>query len=201
MGWNSRGFEIGNTLDRRAYPAARRNRTGPPPVGAAGPFAQPIGSNIGRTRVFPFRINELAAGRNTISTPKLLGNVVIHSLYFQYGTTGDPPPSTIEIGYALTPISEIGVALTVPRPYTVLTELIDQSNQIANDRGQGFPSTTSNSPQRGTRIPLGLIVMERELAVVIADVNPSIFVQGIFGYFNLTENLSDAALAGYIPAA
>jgi hypothetical protein len=199
-GFASSGFEIANELDRRAFPTARRNRTGPPAAGTAGPFAQPIGSDIGRTRIFPFRISEAANCRNTMSTPKLLGNVIIHSLYFAVGTASDPPNDTLEVGYALAPVREVNVALTTSRPYTVLTELLDHNGGIANDRGAGFPGVTINSPQRGTRIPLGLIIMERELAVTISIVNPSGFVQNWDGYFNLTENLSAAALARYIPS-
>lgn len=199
-GFASSGFEILNELDRRAFPTARRNRTGPPTAGTAGPFAQPIGSDIGRTRIFPFRMSEAANTRNTMSTPRLLGNVIVHSLYFFFGSAADPPNDTLEVGYALAPVRELNVALTTSRPYTVLTELLDHNAGIANDRGAGFPNFTTNTPQRGTRIPLGLVIMERELVVTLSVVNPSAFVQNCDGYFNLTENLSNAALARYIPS-
>ena len=196
-GWNSRGFEIGNTLDKRAYPTARRSRSGPPPASTGGVGQEPTGSDIGRTRVFPWRISETAGNRNTISTPKLLGNVIIASLFYSLPTAADPPNDSLEIGYALQPVTEINVAVAVARPYTLLTELLDHNNQISDDRGRGFPGTTINSPQRGTRVPLGLIIMERELVVTLSVVNPSGFVQGGFGYINLMENLSLAALARY----
>lgn len=199
-GFASSGFEIANELDRRAFPTARRNRTGPPPAGTAGPLAQPIGSDVGRVRVFPWAINETAARRNTISTPKLLGNVIILSLSFSSGSHADPPNDTLEVGYALQPLTETNVVLTVPRPYTVLTELLDPHGIIANDRGQGFFGTTLNVPNRGSRIPLGLVVLERECAVVLALVNPSAFVQTWLGTLTVIENLSFAALARYIPA-
>lgn len=188
-------------FDARTYPAPRAKRSGPIPGTSGGPLASPPGQLVGRTRVFPWRISETAGRRNTISTPRLLGNVVIHSFYFGAGTAADPPNDTIEIGYAPAPVTEINVLVAVVRPYTVLTELLDHNNQIADDRGVGFPQTTLNNPQRGTRIPLGLIILERELAVTISVVNPSAFVQGYFGYMNLTENLSYEALAGYIPAS
>jgi hypothetical protein len=199
-GFASSGFEIENALDRRAFPTARRNRTGPPPAGTAGPFAQPIGSDIGRVRVFPWRVNEAATSRTTFSTPKLLGNVIISSLFFSSGSHGDPPQDTLEVGYALVPVTETAVALATARPYTLLTELLDPSSGILNTAGFGFPGTTLNTPTRGSRIPLGLIIMERECAVTLSVVNSGAFVQTWIGAITVIENLSLAALARYIPA-
>lgn len=187
-------------FDQRTYPPARLKRAGPVPGTSGGPLASPPGQLVGRTRLFPFRIAEGAGSRNTISTPQLQGNVVIHSFFYGIGAAADPPNDTIEIGYAPAPVREVNVALTVTRPYSVLTELIDHNGGIADDRGRGFPNFTVNAPQRGIRIPLGLIILERELAVTVSVVNPSGFVQNYDGYFNLTENLSYEALAGYIPA-
>lgn len=199
--YDSAGFEIGNRLAPGTFPAARLNRRGPEPGVSGTPGAVPWGSNIGRTRAFPFYINETAARRHTVSTPKLLGNVIINSVSFSSGSHADPPNDTLEIGYALNPVTETAVLLTVPRPYTVLTEVIDPFNIIANDRGSGFPGTTLNTPTRGSRIPLGLIVMERELAVTVSVVNPSGFIQTWIGYLSVTENLSNEALGRYLVAA
>jgi hypothetical protein len=193
-------FFLRDPWDVRTYPAPRAKRSGPPPGSTGGPLTSAPGQLVGRTRLFPFRLAEGAGTRNTISTPRLQGNVVVHSFFYAIGAAADPPNDTIEIGYAPAPVTEINVALTVARPYTVLTELIDHNNGIANDRGAGFPNYTGNVPQRGTRIPLGLIILERELAVTVSVVNPSGFVQNYDGYFNLTENLSYEALAGYIPS-
>lgn len=196
MGWDSAGYEIGNVLARGTFPAARLKRQGPPP--SSGPeedLSAPVGSQLGRPRVFPFAIKETAARRNTISTPKLLGNVLIQSLFFSSGSHADPPNDTLEVGYALQPITETNVLLTEPRPYTVLTELLDPHGIIANDRGQGFFGTTLNVPNRGGRIPLGLYILERECSVVLGLVNPSAFVQTWLGYINVIENLSSAQLA------
>lgn len=196
MGWNSQGYEIGNALARGTFPPPRLKRAGPPNSSAASEnLDQPFGSSLGRPRIFPFVLHETANRRNTVSTPKLLGNVLIQSLYFQTGVASDPPSDTIEVGYALQETNETSALLTTPRPYTVLTEFLDPHGIVAADRGAGFPLNTLNSPQRGTRIPLGLYVIERECAVVVAVVNPSGFVQDFYGYFNLIENLSTAQLS------
>ena len=46
MGWNSAGFEIANTLDRRAFPTARTKRGGPPPSGLPADFDPNAGRGV-----------------------------------------------------------------------------------------------------------------------------------------------------------
>jgi hypothetical protein len=184
-------YYLRDDFDARTYPAARKKRSGPPPTQLPGNELPPSqGGSLGRPRVFPFVLHQTATRRNSVCTPLLLGNVLIQSYYIATGTYSDPPNMTIEIGYQLIAGAETNALLTTPRPYTVLTEFLDPHGIVAADRGQGFPQNTTNSPQRGTRIPLGLYVLERECAVVIADVNPSGFVQDYYGYLNLIENLS-----------
>jgi hypothetical protein len=58
VGYASSGFEVGNAFDLRGYPAARRNRVGPPPsgsVGAPDPFANRGAPIRARSTAFALR--------------------------------------------------------------------------------------------------------------------------------------------------
>lgn len=183
-------------IDELTYPPAILNRQGPTPsgspLGPAGPIDPP------RTRAMPFVIRETAASRSSFVTPILRGPVIIFGIHYNIGTVADPPAGTLELGWKITPGHETSVALTTPRPYTVLTELQDPQNQVADAAGGGFPWTTLNAPGRGTYVPLRIVVVGAQVCVVVADVNNSGFVQNIYGYLHLVENVSDQALASFL---
>lgn len=177
------------------FPEPRLIRTGgrlSPSVPTGAAPANP------RVRVFPYFMRELANTRHTISTPQLRGAVLVKGFCWASGSAADPPNETIEIGFARFPVSENSVALATNRPYTPLVELIDPFNLVANDRGQGFPQTTVNSPQRGTYIPLNLVVPDAECVITISVVNPSAFAQSYVGYIHLIENIPVDQLASFL---
>jgi hypothetical protein len=80
MGWASSGFEIGNKLDARTYPAARLKRPGPPPSGQAAGFdpTQLRGSPI-RARPFAFHLREFT-GRAVVASPHYAGPGLVKRL-------------------------------------------------------------------------------------------------------------------------
>lgn len=78
MGWDTHGFEIGNTLDRRAYPAARPKRGAGIPIppeelvsSGAAPF----------TRVWNFMVRQAGINARTIRvSPAMIGPAIVKSL-------------------------------------------------------------------------------------------------------------------------
>jgi len=189
-------------IQPRQYPVARPKRV----LGvktAVDPTLEALMDTTGaipRTRLFPWRVHETAARRNSFATPRLQGPVLVQSFSWKTGVVADPPNETIEIGYATTNPQETDALLTTPRPYTVLTELQDPQNIIANDRGLGFPVFTVSSPEMGSRIPLGLIITDPEVFVCVCVVNPSGSIQDFSGYLWLLEQVSRKALEMYVGA-
>jgi len=111
MGWASSGFEIGNTLDRRSYPAARPRRSGapspsaPPPEAGVPAFAAP------RTRIVNFYIEVGANQRSTRSRGPLQGPALV----LECRTVADPVAANDNAfffpGYSASPVEEALVAV------------------------------------------------------------------------------------------
>jgi len=113
MGWNSAGFEIGNVLDRRAYPTARLKRTGPPPTGIA--VDDPAGAlpSPARTRAVQFYIEVGANQRSTRSAGPFQGPAIVDRVV----TVSDPIAANDNFclfpGYSDARVEESLVATTV----------------------------------------------------------------------------------------
>jgi len=136
MGWASSGFEIGNILDRRAYPAPRLKRMGPPPsIGAEGTIpGEPRGTPI-RARPFAFHLRELG-GRALVASPHYVGPGLIKRLDIAaFQTNNFNPQPHVNVFYNTTPYVTASnlTAGTLPAGTRVL------ESDIADD--QGFAST------------------------------------------------------------
>lgn len=198
-GVNSWGFEIPQRFDLRSFPAPRPKRTGPPPSGQgpedlfAGPtFAAP------RMRVFPFAWNETASSRRTISGAKCQGPALIKSLMLGTSTYTAPISKSVEIGISSTRLTEAGVALTTPRPYTLLLELQDPFTQLASAAGQGFPLTTV-APQYNTFfLPLDLVVWDNEFYPTVSLWNNTANAQQWVGSLRVLEQIKAEKIGDYM---
>lgn len=198
MGWNTWGFEIGNALDRRAYPALRTKRSGPPPTAAAAEALQADRDTPPRMRIFPFAWNETANSRRTISGAKCQGPALYKA--FQLGTSTYTAPinKTVEVGIASTPVVENGVALTTPRPYSLLLELQDPFTQLSAAMGRGFPVTTVNPLYRDFVMPLDLVIYDNEFYPTISLFNNTANAQQWVGYLRILEQVPISRLGDYM---
>ena len=187
------------TTDSRTFPLPRRGRTGPPSsldaINTAAGDALPAPP---RSRVFPFQFSETATSRRTISTPKLVGPAILRFAYFSTGTKVTPPNESLEFGWAPSPVQEAGVALTVIRPYTVLTELLDPFAVSVAAIGRGFPNFTLPPAANAFPFTLDLIVAEPQLAFVVALINNGANAQVWTGYLSILEAVSPSALANFV---
>jgi hypothetical protein len=180
--------------DRRAtrpnYPAPRLRGTVTLPSGQVITAPKiPTGSPGAQMHVYPFNIQIIAARRSTISTPLLNGNLYILDFTIFSTSHTDPPTETYEIGYALQPVFENKVVLTTPRPYTVLTELLDPFATILDDRGTGFPGTTLITPDTRQVTPLGILVTQPRAAITLTVVSAGVLAQAYYGHFRVLEGL------------
>jgi hypothetical protein len=185
------------TIDARTYPRARLGRTGPPsstaapiPLGGAGP-------TIPRMRIFSFVFTESASSRRTLSFGALTGPAIIQDLMIWMGTVPGDFTTTVEIGKSLVAVTEAGVALTVARPYDVLTELKDPFNLMADAGGQGInigavPGVAARFPY-----PLMIPVTDASFYAIVALVNNSANAQNFNGSLRVLEGLSYDAFAGF----
>lgn len=81
MGWDSAGYEIGNTLARGTFPAARLKRSGPPPSGLPADFDPSAlrGSPI-RARTFAFAMSN-TTNRNQLDAGGYVGPGLVKRLH------------------------------------------------------------------------------------------------------------------------
>jgi hypothetical protein len=188
-------------IDARTFPVLRPKRV----LGvktAIDPTLEALMDTTGelpRPRVFPWDCNTTTGTRRTFSTPRLLGPVMITGLSYEAGAASTPPTESFEIGYANVSVRENNVALGTLRPYTVLTELRNEFNDVAAATGSGILSHTPGTSVRNYQTPLRLIITEPEVFVTVSIVNngPSTFL--LTGILTLIEQLSRKALESYIP--
>jgi hypothetical protein len=186
------------TTDARTFPLPRRGRTGP--ASSLDAIAAAQGPNLPappRSRVFPWQFSETANTRRTISTPKLIGPAILRKAYFQTSTKIAPPGESLEFGWAQTPIQEAGVALTVIRPYTVLTELLDPFGVSNIAIGKGFPNFTIPTGVAGYEVTLDLIITEPQFVFTVSLINNSLNAQQWTGWMSVLEAISPSALADF----
>lgn len=197
-GYDPTGFEIGNVLDARAYPLARRNRTGPAPSGAQAGILTSDPSTPPRMRVFPFVFNETATSRRAWSGNQCTGPALIKDLFIGTSAHATPTNKTVEIGIASTRITEAGVALATPRPYTLLTELLDPFNVVLDAAGGGIPDTTTAPNAASQRVKLDLVVYDAQFFPVLALVNNTGNAQEWHGWFRVLEQIPLSKLGDYM---
>ena len=178
--------------DPRIYPAPRKGRGAGADIEDLGPVQAP------RMRIFPFFFTNSNTLRRSFSTPRLMGPGIIKGieLYVAFGVS--PPNVTLEVGVATIPVLENGVANTVPRPYTVLTELLDPFNAITAAAGDGLTIGTLPSYTAHYERPLDLIVTLNEFFVVVAVPNAGVSVGEFQGKIRVLEDVNPEALALFL---
>ncbi len=151
-----------------------------------------------RTRLFPFHMSLDAVTRRSLSTPLLQGPMMIRSIEFYPSTVADPPNVTIEIGYATTRVTEDGVAITVQRPYTVLTELIDPFGVINDNAGAGFPLSTLPSTRAHFQRTLDMILTINSGHIVVAAIKSAVGGFPLTGVLRILEDISPEAARNFL---
>lgn len=178
-------------IDSATYPRLRPKRIG----GEAGaPVLSPV--PLPRTRVFTFLLREQAQLRQSVSMARCQGPALIKDLEVYESTLATTYAKCLEIGYSTVPVSENGVALTTPRPYTPLTELVNLG-VTANAGGAGLEywAVPNNNPRVR---PLELIVDLPEFYVVLAWFNNTLNAQDLHGMVRVVEGIDRAALANFL---
>jgi hypothetical protein len=178
--------------DPAIYPSSRKNRGAGVALDDLAPSPAP------RMRVFPFIFVYTNNSRRSVSTPRLVGPGIIKDFTVYRSFAATPPQQTFEIGVAQTLVVEAGVALTTPRPYTVLTELLDPFGYVAGASGDGYPITTLPTGTDHFTIPLDLIVTDAEFFAVVAHINNRVASEEINGYLRVLEAVDREALSGFL---
>lgn len=121
MGYAPSGFEIGNVFDARAYPVARRSRTGPPSPGGGvgGAEVLPGTPTPPQSFVFGFVLGAGSQQRSTTSSPRLRGPSIIRGLHFSKSGTPDAVQGIV-LGKAFSSVSEVNVAIATALPFQPL---------------------------------------------------------------------------------
>lgn len=198
MGFDTRMFEREPVVQPTGYPLARRKRVGPisqidpEEIAALAESGEPP-----RSRIFPFIMNMTATSRRTVSTPLLVGPAILRKIFFGLHTVTTPPQQTIEVGYAVNPITETAVALTTPRPYTNLIELIDPFGIANAAAGDGILSDNTANTNVRFEWTLDLIVNLPRFVFTLAQINASATAEQRGGQFVVLEGVSPAALRAF----
>jgi len=174
------------------YPRARDKRGSV----EAAPGAPSV--PLPRMRVLPFATAAIGSSRRSISLPRVQGPALIKDVQFMFGFGVDPPSCTFEIGVSLLPVFENAVANTVPRPYTVLTELSDPAAALLTTAGDGFPVWTIQNPAQGMTKPLDLILDTGAWYVVLAVCNPTAAAGACYGHVRVLEGIDPEALRFFL---
>lgn len=152
MGWASSGFEIGNKLDARTYPAARSKRSGPiitPEADLSGGAASAF------TRVWQFRLRVGVGGTfNRVVSPAMQGPAIVDELLLEWsaGPGAALLPSWM-LGYSETPLPQLldqPVPATFPGSRIIDTSYVSDGPQTLPLPGGsmlGFGSQTSGAPK------------------------------------------------------
>ncbi len=137
MGWASSGFEIGNKLDGRTYPAARAKRTGPPPSSLDPSFDPNAARTVPiRARPTAFQIREISERANIALGP-YVGAVLVKRLdYHIFGAPQNNPTPVLQIFYGRSPyVTANNVVVTAIPPGTPIWD-----SRIADDLPTTYPS-------------------------------------------------------------
>ena len=194
----SSGFEVGNLLDGRAYPTARRNRMGPPPADpsglppGAGQLAQPP-----QTRLLAFRVSCNPGLRTTASSRKLRGPALLLELHASssVGSTGN---FSLELGVAPNAVAEQDVATATLKQWRSITERVSQNAVVEPAARVGFDAV---SYVAGTPRPFGklnYVIFDPEFFLTFSVVSTAVAGAAISGHLVALEGLSADQLAALL---
>ena len=171
----------------------------PPPASGSGGNDDPLGApSAPRTRIFPFTWNETATSRRTISGERCRGPALWKLVVLGTGTYVAPTNKTLEIGIAATKITENGVALTLPRPYSLLLELQDPFALLVAAAGRGMPLTTTNPQYITESLSLDLVIYDAEFFPVVSLWNNTANAQQWVGHMKILEQIRLDKLGDYM---
>jgi hypothetical protein len=199
MGWGSAGFEIGNTLDKRAYPAARTKRTGPPASGAssAAQAAADQGLTPAQSYVFTFNMLATANNRSTVSSPKLRGPSIVRGLHLT--KTGTPDGTQhLALGKSKFAITESNVPTTTVRPYTSLFTALPVTGGAAALVNDGTAMVDAANTILMDADNLGIIVLDLDWFLTVTAAAAAVGSDTIMGYVTVLDQVPDALLASYV---
>lgn len=178
--------------DPLTYPGARKGR------GDAAALLAGEVTRAPRTRIFPFYQRGTLNRRSTWSTPRLVGPVILKEVAAQFTTVSDPPTSTLEIGTATIAVIETAVLMTVPRSWTVLTELLDPGSNIAAIAGEGLINSTLPSAASFQNRALNLVITDPEFFLVLSFWNNNATTSAVVGHVTLLEAVDPEALRSFL---
>jgi hypothetical protein len=175
-----------------AFPRIRLNRGAGANPDDLGPVSAP------RTRFFNFLDFMAANSRSSQSFPQVQGPGLIKDIWFSQQTWTDPPPMTIEIGLAHTPVREVAVANGLPRPFQCLFELRDPWAVMPDAVGDGIITSTWAAHPRPL-FPLDLIIPPGAWYIVLSTSNTSIgFTTRLLGHLRVIEGVDPEALRFFL---
>lgn len=194
----SSGFEVGNALDARAYPTARRNRTGPPPTGSLGgpgggsPLPAPP-----QSRLLSFNVSCNPGLRTTGSSTKVYGPALLLELHV-VATVGSTGNFSLEVGIAPNPVAEQDVAITTPKEWRPITERISQ-NAVAEPVARvGFAAVSSQAGIPRSMGKLNYVVFDPEFFVTFSVVSSGVAGSGLMGHLAVLQQLTADQLAALL---
>lgn len=197
-GFASSGFEIGNVLDRRAYPTARRNRTGPPASGLAVDDPAAALPTPPQTRNINFLIAVNANTRSTISRGPLRGPALVRSLEIQPAGGAALDNWFCNVGYSATPITESLVAPATAYTWEVFWEPTPHSGTdlSAGTRGALVGRALTNIIPHTWDVR-GVVPLTEWYLVITVGQTAGAAANQWAGYVNVLERVSREALALY----
>jgi hypothetical protein len=191
-------FERDPVADPTGYPFARRKRGGPI-VEVDPEIAAFLEENTAppRSRVFPWLMTAITNTRRSVSTPLLQGPAILRRFSFTLDSNPDPPVVSVEVGWALNPVNEAGVAVATLKPYTVLTELLNPFGVGTLGAGQGYPAFSSVNTHVEWETVEDFIILEPRFCFVAAIHNNGGFTSAGRGWMSVLEGVSPAALRAF----
>lgn len=159
-----RGFHD-NAFDARWYPKRRKGRGGGAPIPEDLRFAAP------RSRVFNISAINGGGAVTWYGFPRCIGPGIIKRIQIWNMNANDPVGVTLEIGVSYAPLASGFQALTLARPYEVLTEMHPDSNRIAATAGDGIPFGTVPGGTDRQSLQVDLIITQPEFYPVLGLVN------------------------------
>ncbi len=160
-------------LDPLTYPRPRLRRPGPPPASAA--FAEAAGGALTppRGRVLSFGLSANLSSRTTRSFGPFVGPLIIRGIHCEFDSHTDPISNSLEIGWSESAVSEVSVALTTARKYTLLTESAGDTGVIIAAAGQGLINWTAPNTLVNWQKQLHLVVQAGTVFVCLGLVQGS----------------------------
>ncbi len=152
-----------------AYPDAQANRAGPPNtalVTTPSATLQPP-----RSRHFSIEGGSQANSRTTISTPRLLGPIIIQNLIWKHRVAADPPNHSLELGWATVPITETQVALTTPKSWNAIMTKLRTPYEVPVLNAIGMTQVTIAGLGPLEQLGAPILIAEAELYLTISFLN------------------------------